>query len=130
MKSICNISSLVTLPFLLLALPLLMVSSWVAVSPAQAASFDCSRAIEPDEVAVCANPHLSQMDTEMGALWYSYSKMPMLMGASGARQDEATAFLRRRAACGADVGCLRQVYRARIGQLKQDIAQAAANISP
>lgn len=95
--------------------------------PVQAASFDCRRAVYPDEVAVCRHPGLSQLDTEMGALWYSYSKVPYAMGANGERQDGAHAFLQRRSACGSDVACLRQVYRDRIRELKSNISQAMYN---
>lgn len=108
-------------------LPPCMVAAFLiagASLPAQAASFDCRKAFYPDEVAVCRHPGLSQLDTEMGALWYSYSKVPYAMGASGERYDEARAFLQRRSACGSDTACLRQAYRDRIRQLKSDISGA------
>lgn len=90
-------------------------------SPAGAASFDCSQAKAPDEIAVCTNPDLSALDSEMGGLWFAYSQLPFLMGASGDRQDEARAFLQTRAACGANVSCLRGAYTQRIATLKQEI---------
>ena len=91
---------------------------------AQAASFDCARATKTDEVAVCRNPQLSTLDSEMGGLWYAYSRVPMLMGGTGARMDEAQAFLARRAACGRNIACLTAAYRARIEELHRDIANA------
>lgn len=90
-------------------------------SPAGAASFDCSKAKAPDEIAVCANPDLSALDSEMGGLWFAYSQIPFLMGMSGNRQDEAHAFLQTRSACGASVSCLTAAYNQRIATLKQDI---------
>ena len=90
-------------------------------SPAGAASFDCKKAAAPDEIAICANPDLSALDSEMGGLWFAYSQIPFLMGMSGNRQDEARAFLQGRAACGADVACLRNAYRQRNATLKQQI---------
>ncbi len=45
----------------------------VLVSPAGAASFDCNKATAPDEIAICANPDLSALDSEMGGLWFAYS---------------------------------------------------------
>ena len=93
-------------------------------SSARAASFDCSRATRADEIAVCRNPRLSEMDSEMGGLWFAYSRVPMLMGGNGARMDAAQAFLARRAACGRNVACLDAVYRARIEELHRDIANA------
>jgi uncharacterized protein len=59
----------------------------------------------------------------MSALWFSYSRVPMLMGGNGARRDEAEAFLTARSACGADVACLRPLYQARIRTLKDQIDQ-------
>lgn len=93
-------------------------------SPASAASFDCSKAKAPDEIAICANPDISALDSEMGGLWFAYSQFPFLMGMSGNRQDEAHAFLQTRAACGANVSCLKGAYNQRIATLKQEITSA------
>ena len=89
--------------------------------PAQAASFDCARARAADEVAVCRTPALSALDSEMGGLWYAYSRVPMLMGGNGNRGDEARDFLTRRRACGGNVACLTGAYRARIAALHQGL---------
>ena len=94
---------------------------------ADAASFDCNRAQMPDEKAVCKNPGLSQLDSEMGALWYSYNRFPFLMGMSGVRQDDAHQFLADRSRCGANVTCLRSVYLARIRALKAGIRWGMQN---
>ena len=91
---------------------------------AQAASFDCARATRADEIAVCRNPSLSALDSEMGGLWFAYARVPMLMGGNGARRDAAQAFLARRAACGRDLACLTAAYRARIEELHRDISSA------
>lgn len=88
---------------------------------AQSASFDCGKAMEPDEITICNTPELSALDSEMGALWFTYSKLPLYMGASGARQDEAQAFLRRRGECGANAACLRRLYEKRIHTLRREI---------
>ena len=93
-------------------------------SPAAAASFDCARARAADEVTVCRTPSLSNLDSEMGGLWYAYSHVPMLMGGNGARHDAAQAFLARRAACGRNVACLTAAYRARIEELQRGIDSA------
>ncbi|WP_309084052.1 hypothetical protein [Chelativorans sp.] len=108
---------------ILIPSPAAVVLTAAALVPtaAQAASFDCSKATEPDEIAICSNPDLSALDSEMGALWFTYSKLPMLIGASGARHDEAEAFLRRRGACGGDTACLHQLYVERIRMLRQGI---------
>lgn len=88
---------------------------------AQAASFDCRKARTPDEITVCHSPQLSELDAEMGALWFTYRQLPFLMGTSGARRDDAGAFLSSRAACGPRVACLHDLYRKRIKSLRKGI---------
>ncbi|WP_200841039.1 lysozyme inhibitor LprI family protein [Geminicoccus flavidas] len=109
----------------------LLIAGMLLIPAAQAASFDCARAAQADERAVCADPGLSALDSEMGGLWFAYHELPLLMGASGARQDEAEAFLQERAACGDDRDCLDEAYRTRIATLKdrlrQDIAAVASS---
>lgn len=103
----------------LLALVFLAVAA-----PVSAASFDCSKATAPDEVAICRDGTLSSLDSEMGGLFFSYDKVPLLMGANGARHDDAEAFVTERRACGPDLTCLRRVYTARIAALKGNIEAA------
>lgn len=98
-------------------------------APAQAASFDCAKASSPDEVAICADPGLSALDSEMGGLWYAYSRVPMLMGSSGNRRDAAQGFLADRRRCGSDIPCLKGVYTARIEVLRRGIDAAMAELS-
>jgi uncharacterized protein len=106
---------------------LLIVALSLFMSTARAASFDCAKAAMPGEVAICGNPDISALDSEMGGLWFAFSKVPMLMGSNGARMDDAQDFLKKRAACGGDLSCLRKLYHARISALKQSIAQAMDN---
>ena len=106
-------------------IPALALAAAVA-TPAGAASFNCNKAAAPDEIAICANPNLSALDSEMGGLWFAYSQMPMLMGMNGNRQDEARGFLQQRGACGANVGCLTAAYHARISTLKMQLTQQVA----
>lgn len=96
-------------------------------SPAEAASFDCARARAADEIAVCRSLELSALDSEMGGLWYAYSRIPMLMGGRSARADAAQAFLERRARCGRNLACLRAAYRDRIAVLRRGIDGAMAD---
>ena len=96
----------------------------VATLPAAAASFDCAQATTPDEIAVCAQPALSELDSEMAGLWFAYNAFPFLMGRSGVRRDEADQFLRDRAACSADTDCLRRAYLARIEALQHGVSNA------
>jgi hypothetical protein len=97
--------------------------------PALAASFDCAQASHADEIAVCGSPVLSSLDSEMGGLWYGYDALPFLMGMSGIRQDEARQFLKDRAACAADVGCLEKLYRARIASLRDGLKSGIAALA-
>ncbi|BCP52564.1 hypothetical protein K32_11810 [Kaistia sp. 32K] len=101
--------------------------SGLTAIPAGAASFDCAKASAPDEIAICRNPVLSERDTEMAALWFAYSKIPMMMGGNGNRHDAARDFLAQRAACGGNVACLQSAYDARIATLKSDIPAALGN---
>ncbi|MEX3008697.1 lysozyme inhibitor LprI family protein [Hoeflea sp. TYP-13] len=96
-------------------------------SPLQAASFDCAKATTADEKAICSNADLSALDSEMAGLWYGYKAMPLLMGASGNRRDEAQAFLKSRASCGSDTACLTKLYNGRIATLQQNIDWAVKN---
>jgi hypothetical protein len=101
----------------------------LVASPLQAASFDCSKAAAADEVAVCRDGVTSALDSEMAGLFYAFDKVPMLMGASGARQDDAEAFLAERAKCGADITCLRKVYTDRISALKTQLGVSMQQFS-
>jgi uncharacterized protein len=96
----------------------------VSISNAQAASFDCSKAKQPDEKAICGNQGLSDLDVQMAALYGVRMQIPMLMGAKGAAQDEQRAFLAMRATCGGNVACVRQAYEQRIFILNQTISAA------
>ena len=91
------------------------------VGAANAASFDCRKARTPDEVAVCADPLLSELDEIMADFYRRFrhytENFDNAMGLQAQLVDEARDFLRRRAACGSDVRCLEEVYRQRIRQL-------------
>ncbi|WEX08949.1 hypothetical protein [Chelativorans sp. AA-79] len=95
--------------------------SLATVPASRAASFDCTKATAPDEITICQDPALSELDSAMAALWFSYEKIPFLMGGKAARREEAEAFLETRRACGSDAACLRKVYEARIEALKTGI---------
>jgi uncharacterized protein len=95
-----------------------------ATGAAQAASFDCNKAATPDEIAICVNPGLSNLDTIMATLYGVRMEIPMLMGARGAAQDEQRAWLSGRGTCGSNLACLQSSYQSRIAQLQQ-IIQAA-----
>jgi uncharacterized protein len=89
---------------------------------AHAASFDCGKATQPDEKAICATPALGDLDVEMATLYRVRMELPMLMGARGAARDDQQSFLDERAKCGSDVACLTQQYNQRVSELNQTIA--------
>ncbi len=93
-------------------------------SPTEAASFDCSKAAKPDEIAICDSTKLSDLDVEMATLYRVRMEIPMLMGARGAAQDEQRAFLTKRETCGGKTACIEAAYTARIAVLNQAIKAA------
>ena len=88
-------------------------------SNAEAASFNCAKAATPDEKAICKSRSLSELDVRMATLYGVRMKLPMLMGARGAAQDEQRTFLMNRGYCGADAACIGAAYQQRIDELNQ-----------
>ncbi|GAB5468850.1 MAG: hypothetical protein Kilf2KO_18800 [Rhodospirillales bacterium] len=89
-------------------------------APAAAASFDCAKAAAKDEIAVCKSCNLSQSDVKMATLYEVLTNL-VGMGVRGDLQDSQRAFLKTRAACGADEGCIAKAYETRIGELQQGL---------
>jgi len=113
-------------PALLLVLCAAAAAMLPAAAPAHAASFPCSKASHPDEIAVCKNLVLNDDDVEMATLYQTL--LPLLaMGGAGATRDAQKAFLAQRQACGSDVACISAAYDARIAALKAEFARIAAN---
>jgi uncharacterized protein len=98
-----------------LCLATLLTAAW---QPSQAASFDCAKAEAADEKAICADRQLNDADVEMSVL-YTQLKPLLGMGARGDMEDEQAAWLKRRAACGADRACLVKAYQERVQQLRR-----------
>jgi len=88
---------------------------------AHAQSFDCAKAKQPDEKAICADRALADQDVRMATLWWVMEKAPMMMGARGAARDAQRAFLKERTACAADKACIAKAYGARIDALEQAV---------
>jgi uncharacterized protein len=100
------------------------LAGFLLVSGAQAASFNCAKAKTPDEKAICANRTLSDLDLKMATLFGVRMKLPMLMGARGAAQDEQRDFLTVRGSCGADAACIGIAYQQRIDAINAEIDAA------
>jgi uncharacterized protein len=103
---------------------ILVCAAIAAGGSARAASFDCNKAATPDEIAICANPNVSNLDTIMATLYGVRMEIPMLMGARGAARDEQRAWLASRGTCGGSVACLQTSYQSRIAVLQQTISAA------
>jgi uncharacterized protein len=95
-----------------------------AAGTADAASYNCANAKQPDEIAICDSRTLSELDVEMATLYGVRMSIPMLMGSKGAAQDEQRQFLTDRATCGGDTACIDSAYRQRIDELQQTINAA------
>jgi len=83
---------------------LLLAASVLCASPAVAAgpSFPCSKATQPDEIAICADDHLSQLD-RLAALAFTEVKR----GSNKAKALKAARYgMTARSACQDDKGCI------------------------
>ena len=88
----------------------------LSVQSAQAQSFDCRNARVPDEVAICEDDRLSQLDERLSRRFYRLRDS--LYGPDRAGLDYAQSrWLDRRHRCGFNRGCIAAAYRARIAEL-------------
>lgn len=97
----------------LMAMPI----SSVFFGTAHAASFDCdAKELQPDEKLICDTRPLNDADVKMATTFELISGL-LAMGSRGTLQDEQTAWLKSRQACGADAACLKTSYETRLKQL-------------
>ncbi|WP_051679958.1 lysozyme inhibitor LprI family protein [Pseudorhizobium marinum] len=88
-------------------------------STAAAASFDCEKEdLAADEQAICDNRVLNDADVKMVTTFDILAGL-LAMGARGTMQDDQTAWLARRQACGADVACIQSAYDERMKVLTE-----------
>ncbi|HZD89194.1 MAG TPA: hypothetical protein VE224_03785 [Pseudolabrys sp.] len=90
------------------------------------APLDCAKAHSPTEHAICYSYALGQQEARMATL-FEWTMSLVAMGARGDIGDAQRAFIRKPAACGANVACIRRVYDARIAQLKAVMKRIASN---
>jgi hypothetical protein len=76
-------------------------------------SFDCTRASQEDEMAICGDPGLAAMDRQLGQLYDATLKT--IADPQALKQTESDWLIRRRM-CDKDLDCLRRAYGERIGQ--------------
>lgn len=99
----------------------LLIGLTVAASPrtASAASFDCERGdLAADEKVICDTRTLNDADVKMVTSFDILTGL-MAMGNRGKLQDEQSAWLKKRQACGEDVECIRSAYTERLKQLDE-----------
>ena len=84
---------------------------------AHAASFDCdAKELQPDEKMICDTRSLNDADVKMATTFELISGL-LAMGSRGTLQDDQTAWLKTRQACGPDAACLKTAYETRLKQL-------------
>jgi uncharacterized protein len=91
----------------------------------QQPSFNCANNRAPNEVAICNNIALSQLDRQLSDLFVTV-RDGLDLNQQAALRDTQRNWLRQRAACGADTGCIGRLYRQRIPQLRAMLAGSAA----
>ncbi|MFC5446270.1 lysozyme inhibitor LprI family protein [Rhizobium halophytocola] len=85
--------------------------------PAAAASFDCDAdGLAPDEKVICDNRELNDADVKMVTTFDLLSGL-FAMGNRGHLQDDQSAWLKTRQACGDDNACIAKAYDVRLKQL-------------
>ncbi len=83
-------------------------------------SFDCHTNRSPTEQAICNDPELGDLDTQMAQLYFQVSNDAAGRYYRRVKQDQR-AWLAERDDCDGRVGCLLRAYRARIDELRQEI---------
>ncbi|ALK32318.1 lysozyme inhibitor LprI family protein [Burkholderia plantarii] len=86
--------------------------------PTFATSFDCSRASQGDESAICHDPGLAAMDRRLAQLYSA--ALRTISDPETLRQSESD-WVAARHQCGQDLNCLRHAYGERIGQFTDSL---------
>jgi uncharacterized protein len=102
--------------------PLILVLALSAAPAAHAASFACAKAKAPDERAICFDPVLSNLDSRLVGL-LDLDESTVAMGQRGELQDQETAWVKSRAACGANRACLLSRYQSRLKAVNGHLVQ-------
>ena len=92
-------------------------------------SFNCATNRAPDEVTICGNIALSQLDRQLGDLYGAVREGLDLNQQQGLR-DVQRNWLRQRTACGSDASCIARLYQQRISQLRTILAGPPAPVTP
>ncbi len=96
-----------------------LLTSLTTANTSEAASFNCdSQTLQPDEKMICDNRALNDADVKM-VTTFDLLSGPLAMGSRGTLQDEQTAWLKKRQACGADAACIKGAYDERLKGLDE-----------
>jgi uncharacterized protein len=111
-----------------LVVTLLAINLYNPLAQAQQPSFNCSRSTSIDEVAICSNATLSQLDRQLQSLYLGVvagldQRDVILL------RDTQRFWLVKRGTCGQNTGCIAALYRARIPQLQELLAGGSGPIS-
>lgn len=87
--------------------------------PTQAASFNCSKAGNATERAICANNRLGEADVRLDT---TYKMLMRFSGYDSAIERDQRAWLRARNECGAKVTCINNEYNLRQRQLERELS--------
>lgn len=80
-------------------------------------SFDCTRALGRDELAVCGDIELAALDRSLSQVYYTLADSLACDERMALRVAQGE-WLARRQVCDANVSCIGQAYRSRIAQLQ------------
>ncbi len=92
-----------------------------AADAADYAPLDCGKANSVAERTICSDYGLGQSEARVATL-YEMTTSLVAMGQRGAIQDDQSAFIKQRDACGSNIGCIRNAYNARTKQLEAVMA--------
>ena len=88
----------------------------VVASSAHAQSFNCRYARQPDEIRICQDPTLRELDERLSVRFFRLRNT--LSPREQARLDRSQRdWLSRRAQCGSDPDCIEDEYRSRLDRL-------------
>jgi uncharacterized protein YecT (DUF1311 family) len=79
-------------------------------------SFNCHQATKADEIAICHSARLSSLDEQLSSLFFKLRNSLSITQQRLLTSEQQT-WLRERAACGSDAGCIENAYQQRLGQL-------------
>jgi len=106
----------------LLVILIAVGASGLPLASLAAPPFNCSKATEQAEIAVCDSADLALIDREMNRLYFTRRDALKASGKQDeldALRSEQRAFLKSRNDCGYDTACLTALYKKRLDVLNQ-----------